>query len=588
LGLLLVLATLALYNPVSRHPFVNYDDDRYVTDNAQVRAGLHWRTVRWAFTSYDEANWHPLTWLSHALDCQLFGLNPAGHHYVNLLLHAANVMLLFWILWRATGCSGRSLAVAALFALHPVNVESVAWVAERKNILSMLFFLLALGAYQWYTRRPHLGRYVLVVAMYACGLMAKPMVITFPFILLLWDYWPLRRWPTAASESYRISWLALEKAPLLLLSAASAIVTVQAQRAGKAVGSMVKYPLQVRLENMDVAYLRYLGNAVWPSHLAPMYLLRQASLTAPLVVTAALILLTITALVIAERRQRYLMTGWLWFLGALVPMIGIVQVGVQTMADRYAYLPFVGLFIMVCWGIADLAGRWRVSQAWLAGGAAVSLIALAMVTHRQVDYWSGNLALWAHTAQVTKDNFIAEDNLGGALLEEGKPDEARPHFQLAAQLNPTDPMSRLNLAANEQWHGHLAQAVEQFKQVVQMTDDSRLRATALTNLGYSYRGLGDLARAQASFQAAVSVRPRNVRAWLGLGLVCEKIGDYAGAISAYSEVIAIQPDLGYYMLGHVLEQNGRIAESRAAMEQARRVSPNFTQLREMADSFLAN
>lgn len=359
LGLLLVLATLALYNPVVHHPFVNFDDDRYVIDNGHVMSGLHWSTVRWAFTTNDEANWHPLTWISHALDVQMFGLNPAGHHYVSVLLHAANVMLLFWVLWRATGATGPSLFVAALFAVHPINVESVAWVAERKSVLSMLFFLLTLWAYQEYVRRPRLGRYAGTLALFACALMAKPMVITLPFVLLLWDYWPLgvgRRKATEAAN-YRLFWLMLEKVPFFLLSLGSAIVTVKAQKAGDAIGSMVQYPLTVRVENAIVSYVRYIEKAFWPVRLSPIYPHPGSSLKMWHVVGAALILAAITSVVAAAKRRRYLLVGWLWFLGTLVPMIGLVQVGTQAMADRYAYLPFIGLFIIVAWGAADWAGN---------------------------------------------------------------------------------------------------------------------------------------------------------------------------------------------------------------------------------------
>jgi protein O-mannosyl-transferase len=584
LGLLLVLSTLALYNPVTHHPFVNFDDDRYVTDNANVRAGLHWQTVRWAFSSYDEANWHPLTWLSHALDCQIFGLNPAGPHYINVLLHALNAALLFWLLWQATGLTARSLMVAALFALHPINVESVAWIAERKNVLSMMFFLLALMAYRWYAQKPAASRYLAVAAMFACGLMAKPMIITLPCILLLWDYWPLRR-----TDGARFSQLVLEKVPLFLISAGSALLTVKAQRAGEAIGSMVQYPFRVRIDNVVVSYARYLGKAFWPVRLAPMYPLRQGSLRTPLVVASFIVLLAVTALVIRHRQRRYLLVGWLWFVGSLVPMIGLIQVGSQAMADRYAYLPFLGLFIMVCWGAADIASELRLPQAYPATAAAICLLALAIVSHRQINYWGDNVTLWSHTLQVTMDSFVAEDNLGGALLERGKVAEAVPHFREAAALHPADPMSRLNIAADAQRQGHLAEAVEQYNRLLLLTDDPRLRATALSDLGYAYRGLGDLPRARESFQASVNLRPSTVRAWLGLGLLAQKTGDYAEAVRDYSQVVVLQPsDLGYYFLARALEQDGKTAESQSAMDKAKHLTPDFHQLQQVADSFAAN
>ncbi|HTA24202.1 MAG TPA: tetratricopeptide repeat protein [Terriglobales bacterium] len=582
LALLLVVATLALYNPVVHHPFVNFDDDRYVTDNIHVRAGLHWDTIKWAFTSFDEANWHPLTWLSHALDCQLFGLNPAGHHYINVLLHVLNAVLLFWVLWRATGSTGRSWMVAALFALHPINVESVAWVAERKTVLSMLFLLLALAAYGSYAKKPSIGRYTAVVAaLFACGLMAKPMVITFPFLLLLWDYWPLQRTQSFAK-------LALEKIPLLALSAASAVITVKAQRAGEAIGSMVQYPLSVRIENAAISYVRYLGKALWPSALSPQYPYPEGVLIWQ-AIGAAILLLAITVLVCAAGTQRrYLAVGWLWFLGTLVPMIGLVQVGSQAMADRYAYLPFVGLFIVVCWGLADLAGEKTASKIALVVASCIALAALSIVAFRQIGYWNDNLTLWSHAVAVTPGSFIAQNNLGGALLSEGKEEEAMPHFRAAAALNPADPMSRLNLAAYAQRQGHPQEAIDQYAEVLTMTRDPRLRATAFSDMGYALRDLGDSGHAKASFRAAVNLRPRTLRAWLGLGLSEQKSGNYAEAIKDYAQVLAIQRwDLGYFLMGRALEQNGQPEAARAAMEQARRLSENFDELQKTAESLMA-
>lgn len=581
LGLLLVVATLALYNPVIHHPFVNFDDDRYVTDNIHVRAGLHWETVRWAFTSFDEANWHPLTWLSHAFDCQLFGVNPAGPHYDNVLLHALNAVLLFWVLWRATGSTGRSWMVAALFALHPINVESVAWVAERKTVLSMLFFLLALGAYGWYARRPAAGRYLAVAALFACGLMAKPMVITFPLLLLLWDYWPLQRTQSFAK-------LALEKVPLLALSAASAVVTVKAQRTGQAIGSMVQYPLSTRIENAALSYVRYLGKALWPLALSPQYPYPEGALKWQ-AIGASVLLLAITVLICtAGKQRRYLAAGWFWFLGTLVPMIGLVQVGSQAMADRYAYLPFVGLFILSCWGLADWAGERTALKIALAGASCIALAALSTATFRQIGYWSNNEALWSHAVAATRGSFIAEDNLGGALLSEGKEEEAMPHFRAAATLNPDDPMSHLNLAAYAQRQGHAQEAVEQYAKVLTMTRDPRLRATAFSDMGYALRDLGDSERAKESFRAAVNLRPRTLRAWLGLGLEEQKSGNYAQAVKDYAQVLAIQPwDLGYFLLARALQQNGQPDAARDAMNQARRLSDNFDELQKTAESLMA-
>jgi protein O-mannosyl-transferase len=596
LGLLLVTATLALYNPASHHPFVNYDDDRYVGDNAQVKAGLHWETVGWAFTTYDEANWHPLTWLSHALDCQLFGLNPAGHHYTNVLLHAMNVLLLFAVLQRATGMVWRSLMVAALFALHPINVESVAWIAERKNLLSMLFFLLTLGAYRWYAIQPRIGAYFLVALLFACGLMSKPQVVTLPFVLLLWDYWPLGRTPSAKPHTLpptpipikTWAWLSVEKVPLFALSAASAFITLRAQTAGHAVSTLVKYPAALRVENAIVSYARYVQKAFWPVALAPVYPHPAGNLNSWQVLVSLFFLLTATSLAVALRQRRYFLVGWLWFLGTLVPMIGLVQVGSQAMADRYGYLTLLGLFLLVCWGAADLAAQWRLPSAALAGASTLLLIALALAAHSQLGYWSDNVTLWTHTLQVTRNNFIAEDSLGNALLMEGRREEAEPHFQTAAAIYPADPVSSLNIASYELQHDHLQAAVSGYNKTIALAQDARVKAVAFTSLGSIYSRLKDFPRARESFEAAVILRPRTIRAWMGLGLVAEKSNDFDTAVRAFSKACAVQPsDVVYLLLAHSLEQSGHQEQALAATEEAKRLTDNFEQAQQFTRALLA-
>ncbi len=371
-----------------------------------------------------------------------------------------NAVLLFWVLWRATTSAGRSFMVSALFALHPINVESVAWVAERKNLLSMLFLLLALGAYRWYARKPGIGRYVVVAILFALGLMSKPQVITLPFIFLLWDYWPLGRmfamgnqssFPTtkgAPIPARSFSWLVLEKLPLLALSAASAYLTVKAQQAGGAMGGVMRsYSLVVRLENAIVSYVRYLSNAAWPTHLAFFY--PHAS-RFQRVWPASLLLLVITALAVINRSHRYLAVGWLWFLGTLVPMIGLLQVGGQAMADRYGYLPFLGLFIAVCWGVADLAEHQHVADVWVVGASVATLLLLIFATHRQLGYWSNDVTLWSHTVQVTKNNSGAENILGEALRREGHLEDAMLHFHAAAAMDPLLPYPHYHIGVYEE------------------------------------------------------------------------------------------------------------------------------------------
>jgi protein O-mannosyl-transferase len=379
LGFLLIMATVAVYSPVRSHPFFNLDDGLYVVDNVHVHNGLDRTTVKWAFTTFNMQNWIPLSLLSHAVDYRLFGSNPAGHHQTNTLLHALNAALLFWVLKRATGYAGRSFMVAALFAFHPMNVEAVAWVAERKTDLSMVFFLLALGAYRWYAREPRVGRYALVALLFALGLTAKAQVITLPFVLLLWDYWPLQRMFPPAQGSFSglasnaflprsLRQLVEEKVPLLFLCWVDAMFTLRADAGAR---PQLWLPLSMRLGNAVFSYARYIAMAIWPTRLAPLYPFPGNSLTIWQVLGALILLIAISALVIAGRHHRYLPVGWFWFLGTLVPMIKIIQFGKDSMADRFAYQALIGLFIMICWGLSDWAERLRISAAWLVGASAV-------------------------------------------------------------------------------------------------------------------------------------------------------------------------------------------------------------------------
>lgn len=582
-----MVATLALYNPVNRHPFVNYDDDRYITENPHVHNGLTWPTITWAFTATEQGNWHPLTWLSHALDYQLFHQNPAGHHFTSLLIHAANAVLLFLFLMYATRRLGPSLFVAALFALHPINVESVAWVAERKNVLCTFFFFATLIAYCWYARQPDWRRYLVFAGLFLLGLMSKPMVITLPFVLLLLDYWPLGRirGGRADATAAPLSKLVVEKLPLIALSAASAVITMQAQRAGGAMRSTAQFSLAVRLENAVMAYAMYLWKMIWPSHLSPIYPHPGDSLAGWQVGTSALVLLAMTAVALKFRARRYLLTGWPWFLGTLVPVIGLVQVGDQAMADRYAYIPLVGIFIMIAWGIADLADSKQIGLVVRVIPAACVLLALSFATNRQLGYWSSNYDLWTHAVAVTGRNFIAQDNLGGALLWLGKTDEAYLHFQAAAEINPLDPMSRSNLGAYLQEHGHMAEAIEKYNRVITLTSDSGLLAATYANLGAAYRKLGEDEKARTSYDQALQLNSNQYNAYLGLGELLEKQSRLDDAISNYSKAVELRPtDTGFLLLGRALERTGRRSEALAAYQAALRLSPEMPEAQHAVDA----
>jgi protein O-mannosyl-transferase len=602
--LVLVVAVLGLYNAVSHSAFLNYDDDHYVVGNKHVRAGLSGATLGWAFTSLEEANWHPLTWLSHALDCQLFQLNPAGHHYVNLLLHAANVVLLFLILQWLTGYTGRSLMVAALFAVHPINVESVAWVAERKNVLSMLFLLLAIGAYGWYVRRPGVGRYLSVVALFAMGLMAKPMVITLPFVLLLLDYWPLGRMNFSGeisqvdtsppseppSSNAGRSWLRLcvEKIPLLLFALASAVVTMVAQKAGGAVASITIRTPWLRVENAIVCYARYLGKAIWPTRLAALYPYPD-SLPVWQVMSSALVLLVVSAVVLRYRQQRYLVTGWLWFVGTLVPMIGLVQVGNQAMADRYAYLPFIGLFVIVVWGVAEWTNRFRAAKLFVTVGAVAAVVALSAVTFIQVKYWRDDYSLWTHALAVTQRNFVAENNFARALTQQGREEEAVKHFRAAADIEPNDPVSQINLGIYSENHGDLKQATTRYQRVLTLTQDAELRASAFANLGTIFFAVKDYAHARQNFDSALKLGFDFPTVLLDSAVIAQKEGDLQRAIDYYARFAAGEPsDVAYLLLAQALERSGRSREAAFAAQQAQRLSSNPAQAQKIVAQLLGN
>src|SRR5208283_1424532 len=382
------------------------------------------------------------------------------------------------------------------------------------------------------------------------------------------------------------SWLVSEKLPLLVLAAASAAITVKSQGAG---GATTWYPLSVRLGNAIVSYAIYIGKAFWPTHLAPMYPHPGSSLREWQVLLAILLLLAITGIVIEDGRRRYLPVGWFWFLGTLVPMIGLKQVGSQAMADRYAYLPFVGLFIMVCWGVAERGEQRQLATAWLVVPSVMVLLALVAVTHRQIDYWSDHATLWSHTLQVTSGNWQAENNLGMALLRQGKMEEAIPHFRAAAATDPSDPVSNMNIGIYEHSHGNLPEAIEYYKKAILLARNPKLKADAYNNLGYAYKDLGDYADAKQNLQSAVSVNPEFVGAWISMGLVAQKSGDLSLAIQAYSRAMKIEPSgFGYLLLARALEQNGQQAEAQAAIQHAKSVSEYFSDAQREADRLLSH
>jgi tetratricopeptide (TPR) repeat protein len=589
LAISLALMTFALYANSLRNGFVSYDDPPYVTNNYQVQQGLTRSSISWAFTTTTEANWHPITWLSHMADVQMFGLRPAGHHLTNVLLHTLNVVLFFLLLYGATGMRLRSAMAAALFAVHPLNVESVAWIAERKSLLCATFLFLALAAYGWYVRKPALGRYLAVALFFALSLMSKPIMITLPFALLLLDYWPLGRFPSRATDSSSdflsaLFKLAAEKIPLLLLSIASAVIAVYTQRSAGALGSVAALPLGQRLNNAIYSYLAYILKGIWPSRLAVFYPHPEGSLAPWKVIAAALVILLISALVWRERKFKYLPAGWLWYLGTLVPVIGIIQVGRQAMADRYAYISLLGLFVMAVWSIADFAPRLRLSRESQFALAAMVLCLYAAFSYVQIGYWHDSLTLFTHALQVTPDNGIAEDNLGTAYVEMGLLDKALPHYAAAVRLSPELSKPHYNLATVLLRENRLDEAQREYEIVIKSASDEQEIAQAHNNLGVLFAQKNQLDNALREFDAAIRMNPTGLNSFIGRGSVEYQMGNLDAALADFTHATQMAPSpAAYFWLGRTFEGKGDISSAIRAYEDALKIAPGFAEARDRAN-----
>jgi len=512
LGALLVVVTLLLYFPVVHHEFISgWDDDDYVTGNMHVVSGLKESNVVWAFTSFDMSNWHPVTWLSHMLDCQLFGLNSSAHHYVNVLLHAANVLLLFWILQRATGAVWRSFVVAALFAVHPLNVETVAWVAQRKSLLSAFFSLLTVAAYGLYVRRGGLKRYLLVVGAFALALMSKPMAVSLPLLLLLFDYWPLRR-----HEDLRFSrrWgrLVLEKLPLLFMSAVSSVLTEMAQRSGGSVMKLAILPFPARVEDTVISYVAYVGKILWPTRLATFYPLGFSQPVGD-VIAAGIVLLGLSALALYFRRAPYIAVGWFFFLITLVPVIGLVQVGFQGMADRYAYIPSIGLFIAVTWGLAAVVEHAPIARLALSLAALCIIGGFSLATAHYLKCWQNGVTLFAQArAAYGRPHMWLEQLYGNALLASGRVDEAFQHYQESCALDSENQYCHYEMGHISLARGQFRNAIREYRFALMLTSHPQIKLLCLNETGEAFLGLGDYDSAQQSVAEALSIDPTNTTA----------------------------------------------------------------------------
>ena len=573
IGICLVLAaiTWSVFGQTLAHQFVTYDDPQYVYENAKVAAGLSLEGISWAFTHTVAGNWHPLTTISHMFDCQLYGLKPAGHHFTNVLLHTISVILLFLVLRQMTGTLWRSALVAALFAIHPLHVESVAWISERKDVLSGLFFMLTLGGYIRYVHKPSPTSYLLVLLLFALGLMSKPMLVTVPFVLLLLDYWPLARIRDIAFAKNRprqaataghwsvVSGLVTEKIPLFVLSAVFSVMTLLAQV--YSAGAIEQLPFAWRLKNAAVSYVAYIWQMFWPARLAAFYPHPNDQLPFWQVLLAILFLIAVTLLAIRWRKERgYIFTGWFWYVGMLVPVIGLVQAGEQARSDRYTYLPQIGLYMLVVWGIADLTipmmtrdfaevRRGDQGRGWklfYAGVAVVLIIALSWCAFVQTSYWKNSEALWNHALAVTDDNDAAHNNLGYLFLQRGEFDNAISHFEAALQIRSRSAAAHYNFG----------------------------EALIENNLANALARKGLLNEAASHYEKAVKLRPAYGDPYLNLGTVLFQQGRIGDAIAQWRKATACQPnDAGFHTaLANAFLKGELQKDAIAEYEHAARIS----------------
>jgi Flp pilus assembly protein TadD len=590
LALGLALLVVALYLPALSNGFVNYDDPDYVTHNAHVLRGLNWENVQWAFgTNNPAANWHPLTWLSHMADVQVFGLRPWGHHLINVLFMAADVALLFWFLAAATGKIWRSAAVAVIFAVHPLNVEPVAWIAERKQELSLFFMFLTLIAYVWYVQRPNVARYLAVAAFFALALMSKVMIITLPFVLLLLDYWPLRCLPEAKEDGEVMSfWTSLflrvrEKIPLFFLAAVAGWITVGIHRKEGALTATM--PLSWRLKNVIYSYAVYLWKAVWPTRLAVFYPHPENHLPLWQVVVAAVVLVMISGLIWKYREKKYIAVGWLWYLGTAFPMIGLIQSGRQGMADRYEGLPLLGVFLAVVWLAGDRIAQRKLGAGAVAAGFAVILLPLIFLTHLQIEYWKDSGTLFTHAVQVTRNNGLAENNLGAAFMEKDDPASALPHFRAAVQYSPDLGSAHYNLGVILHRQNQLPEAASQYRLAIAHAGDAVEASQAHNNLGVLYLGLNNLTVAKSEFDQAISLNPNEVNSYLARGTVEFQLGNLNNALADFSQAATRAPSPGsLYWLGRAAEAKGDFARAKNAYQATLQMAPGMTEARARLES----
>lgn len=610
----LIIITLVVYWPATEYGLISFDDQHYVTDNRYVKQGITRESIMWAFTTTQAANWHPLTWLSLMLDIDLYGTDPGGIHLTNILFHSANTVLLFLVFSQITGAIWKSAFVAALFSLHPLHVESVVWISERKDVLSTFFWFLTMGSYVRYVKRPGLIRYLMTIICFSLGLMTKPMLVTMPFVLLLLDYWPLRRLESnrltgnCASITPAIIRLVREKIPFFIVMTMSIVVTFWVQKSAGAVGTLELFPLHIRLANVFISYVAYIAKTVWPYPLAFFY-------PYPLKISwwkaaaALMLLLTIFSLVFREKRRRpYLSIGWLWYAGTLVPVIGLVQVGSQAMADRYTYIPAVGIFIMVAWGFEELVTRWRFSKTVIVSGIVLVFSIFSVTTRFQIRHWRDSIALYTHAIAVTTDNYVAHLNLASTYSDQNKLEKAIRHYSEVLRFKPKYVKAHNNLGLVMAKKGRFEEAVRYYSEALRLKQNY---PEAHNNLGSALAQQDRLPEAIKHYTEALRLRPNYAEAHNNFANVLAKQGNISEAIRHYSAALTHAPGFeearrnmetvlaiaeknhsvvnqwiekvrkapgdaeAHYHLGNALSDQGRMAEAIRHYSEALRIDPEF-------------
>jgi protein O-mannosyl-transferase len=578
--LALTFATTAVFYEVYTYDFVNYDDQIYVYGNPNIQAGMTLKAVKWAFSTISCASiWHPLTWLSHILDWQLYGPHAGGHHLTNLIFHVANTLLIFLVLKKMTNAIWQSAFVAALFALHPLHVESVAWVSERKDVLSTFFWLLTMCAYLRYVKQPNTARYLLTLLIFALGLMAKSMLVTLPFVLLLLDYWPLNRFSPGRKKSdakHSLTYLLVEKVPLFVMVFASCIVTFIAQERGGVVKNLAGLALKFRICNALISYVKYICKMFRPARLAFFYPHPGENVSILYAVISAVLLLAVTILVLRfAKNHRYLVTGWFWYLGTLVPVIGLVQVGDQAMADRYSYITLTGLFIIIAWGLPDLLANWPHRKTVLRVSSLLVLTALAVCSYFQQRYWRDSMALCQHALKVTDDNYQAHFGMTEMLLKQGRLEEAVRHNTEAVRINP-DFVGAINgLGVAYYKMGRIDEAVDYYKRALEIEP---CNVEVCSNFGMALAAEGKFDEAVSLYNKALQIAPDSINTHLNLGFALTACGKFAEAAKEYEEVLLIQPQnaVAHNDFGVVFYRQGNFDQAIEHFSQAVQINPQYT------------